>query len=106
MPKNDYRKTKRQVSFVVDVEVMEVLRAKAERHGKTMTGYLTGLILKDLDREPQPTTPVGPRPAVPRPVPDWNAILAGGLAESARLGEWLGSVRDVASQTDPIEEIA
>lgn len=101
MSGNDYRRGKRQVSFVVDVEVMDILRAKAARHGMSMTGYLTDLILKDLDREPQPTFP--PPVAPTAHGTDWDAIIARGLASRERVGV---SVCDAASQGDPLEEIA
>lgn len=104
MSKNDYRAGKRQVSFVVDSDLMDTLRGKARRHGKTVTAYLTDLILKDLDREPQPAPTPNPVTAVPRATPDWDAILAGGLAKKSGGGG--DTVRDVASQSEPWEDIA
>lgn len=101
MSKNDYRTGKRQVSFVVDSDLMDTLRGKAKRHGKTVTAYLTDLIVKDLDREPQPTT--APPVAAASHGTDWDAILARGLASRERVGV---SVCDVASQPDPLEDIA
>ena len=97
MPGNDYRRGKRQVSFVVDESLWLAVRAAAVRRGTSMTSVIRDALLSETagEQQEQPDTS-------PAPTPDWSSILrAGALAKG---GDRV--VYDVASQTDPLEEIA
>lgn len=92
------------MSFVVDVDVWDRVKAKAKRRGVSVTRYVTDLIVDDLEVKVQPPTAISPRPAVPARTPDWDAIFAAGLAEkSGAVGD---DGCDAASHPDPLEEIA
>jgi len=132
MAGNDYRGDRRQVSFVVDTGLWGAAKGVAVARGWSVTRLITELLEKEVgygdagvgeghrvgataegvvDRthgggsgssHSVPGTArrgVVVTPNVPSG-PDWDTILARGFAAK------VGVVRDVASQVDPIEEIA
>ena len=85
--RNDYRVGRRQVSFVCDVGLWELVRGVAVAEGRSVTSVIVGL-LEGL---------VGGGGSSSGGV-DWDAILLAGVKPAGRVG--------VVCVVDPLEEIA
>lgn len=98
--RNDYRRDKRQVSFVVDEGLWAATKGLAAARGVSVTQFVTGLLEAEVMPDEQPDQTLPPVATTTSTTPDWDSIMDRGRATRVRV------VSDTVSGSDPLEEIA
>lgn len=99
--KNKYREGRRQVSFVVDDDLMVRVRAAAAAGRVSVTAFITGLMEEATSDRQQVSAHTDRFQPTESRRPDFGVILAEGRAAKSLVRDIVVSV-----EVDPIEEIA